>query len=235
MRRRLLQRLEQRVEGRVRQHVHFVDQVDLVLAGAGREGHLVAQAADLVDAAVAGRVQLDQVHRAAGRGRRRRTRTRCRARRRARLVQFSALASRRPVRGLAGAARPREQVGVRHAAGRQRVRQRRRDVLLAGQLARSCAGATCDRGPRPGPVERSRSALTPAARASAGTTPLPAALDSRNAVSGGNGGAVATIRPFVLLLNGLDPSSRFRRPVPQVKPAATVRDGLQILSKCVLA
>ena len=44
----------------------FVDEVDLVLAGAGREGDLVAQAADLVDAAVAGGVELDEVDRAAG-------------------------------------------------------------------------------------------------------------------------------------------------------------------------
>src|SRR3989304_1176362 len=66
VRRRLLQRLEEGVEGRLRQHVHLVDEVDLVVAGAGREGDLLAQAADLVDAAVARRVQLDEVHGAAG-------------------------------------------------------------------------------------------------------------------------------------------------------------------------
>jgi hypothetical protein len=48
--RRLLQRLQEGVEGRRRQHVDFVDDVDLV-AGAGRRiAHAVIDLADVVDA-----------------------------------------------------------------------------------------------------------------------------------------------------------------------------------------
>ena len=61
MRRRLLQRLQQRVEGRGRKHVHFVDDVDLV-AGLGRGiAHAVQQLAHLVDLAARGRVQLEDI------------------------------------------------------------------------------------------------------------------------------------------------------------------------------
>ena len=58
---RLFQRLEQRVEGAVGEHVHFVDDVDLVAALAGAKADLVAQFADIVDAVVGGSVDLDQV------------------------------------------------------------------------------------------------------------------------------------------------------------------------------
>jgi len=64
MRRRLLERLEQRVEGRIAQHVHFVNDVDFVAAFTGPEAHLLAQLADVVYAVVAGRVDLDQVEHA---------------------------------------------------------------------------------------------------------------------------------------------------------------------------
>ena len=66
--RRLFQRLQQRVEGRLRQHMHLVNEVDLVgiNAARGSEVRLLAQAADLVDTAITRRVQLDQVERAAG-------------------------------------------------------------------------------------------------------------------------------------------------------------------------
>jgi len=59
--RRLLERLQQRVERRRRQHVDFVDDVDLV--GAARRGiaGVVAQVAHLVDAVVGGAVDLDHV------------------------------------------------------------------------------------------------------------------------------------------------------------------------------
>ena len=134
VRRRLFQRLEQRVEGRVGQHVDFVDQVDLVLAGARREGHLVAQAADLVDAAVGRRVELDEVQSAPGEV------VPAGLALIARLAVLAVGAVQRLAQetartGLAGAARPREQVGVRDAVRRQRVLQRRRDVFLAGEFA----------------------------------------------------------------------------------------------------
>src|SRR5690606_39731996 len=64
--RRLFQRLQQRVERRLRQHVHFVDQVDLVLAAAGHVLRVLDQLADVVHAGVGGGVDLQQVDVAAG-------------------------------------------------------------------------------------------------------------------------------------------------------------------------
>ena len=59
--RRLLQRLEQRVERARREHVHLVDDVDAVAAHLRRVLHLLAQVADLIDAVVARRVDLQDV------------------------------------------------------------------------------------------------------------------------------------------------------------------------------
>ena len=59
--RRLLKRLEEGVEGARRQHVHLVDDEDLVLSGRGRDVHLLAERADIVDAVVRRGVELDQV------------------------------------------------------------------------------------------------------------------------------------------------------------------------------
>ena len=53
VRRRLLERLQQRVEGVRRQHVHFVDQVDLVAAARRRVLRVVEQLAHVVDLGVA--------------------------------------------------------------------------------------------------------------------------------------------------------------------------------------
>ena len=61
MRRRLLERLQQGVERLAGELVGLVDDVDLVLALGGRESDLFTQVPHLVDAAVARRVDLDQV------------------------------------------------------------------------------------------------------------------------------------------------------------------------------
>ena len=61
---RLFEGLQERVECRLGEHVDFVDDVDLVAALVRRVPDLVAQIANVVDAAVAGRVDLDEVERA---------------------------------------------------------------------------------------------------------------------------------------------------------------------------
>ena len=61
VRRRLFQRLQQRVEGLLRQHVHFVDDVDLVARGDRAIAHALDQLAHVVDAGARGRVHLDHV------------------------------------------------------------------------------------------------------------------------------------------------------------------------------
>src|SRR5207253_6225825 len=62
--RRLLERLQEGVEGLVRQLVRLVDDVHLVLALRRREAHFLAQVAHLVDAAVRRRVDLDEIEEA---------------------------------------------------------------------------------------------------------------------------------------------------------------------------
>ena len=63
--RRLFERLQKRIKCLRRQHVHFVDDVDLVAPFGGRELHLLAQVPHLVDAAVRRRVDLKDVERRA--------------------------------------------------------------------------------------------------------------------------------------------------------------------------
>ena len=59
--RRLLDELEQRVEALLRDHVGLVDDVDLVAGRRRRVERPLAQVAGVVDSAVAGRVDLDDV------------------------------------------------------------------------------------------------------------------------------------------------------------------------------
>ena len=61
VRRRLFQRLQQRVERLLRQHVHFVDDVDLVARRDRAIAHALDQLAHVVDAGAGGRVHLDHV------------------------------------------------------------------------------------------------------------------------------------------------------------------------------
>jgi hypothetical protein len=62
---RLFERLEQAVEGRRREHVHFVDDIDFVGRRRGRVFHRVDDLADIVDAGIAGGVHFDDVDMAA--------------------------------------------------------------------------------------------------------------------------------------------------------------------------
>ena len=61
MLRRLFQRLQQAVEGRVGEHVHFVDDVDLVARRSRAVTRCVRDLADIVDAGVRGGVHLDHI------------------------------------------------------------------------------------------------------------------------------------------------------------------------------
>ena len=61
----LFQRFQQRIEGRCGQHMHLVDDIHLILAGAGGIGGLVPQVADIVHAVVGGCVHLHHVQQAA--------------------------------------------------------------------------------------------------------------------------------------------------------------------------
>ncbi len=65
VRRRFFQRLEQRVERLLGQHVNFVNNINLEARGGRDVLDRLAQFADLVDAAIAGAVDFQHVHRAA--------------------------------------------------------------------------------------------------------------------------------------------------------------------------
>ena len=134
-RRRLLERLQERVEGARGEHVDLVDDPHLEAVARRVVARALAQLAHLLDAVVGGAVDLLHVERGAGRD----------------LHAGGALAARlggRPValraveglgqdaRGgrLADAARAREQEGVADAAGGERVLQRARDGALAHDL-----------------------------------------------------------------------------------------------------
>ncbi len=69
VRRGLLERLQERVPGRGREHVGLVQDVDLAPARYRRERNAVAQLADVVDRVVRGGVHLDHVQRARARDR----------------------------------------------------------------------------------------------------------------------------------------------------------------------
>ena len=62
VRRRLLQNLQQRVEGRGREHVHLVHDVHALFDRRGREDGFFPQGAHVVHAVIRGRVQLHHVH-----------------------------------------------------------------------------------------------------------------------------------------------------------------------------
>ena len=140
VRRRLLERLQQRRLGGLRQHVHLVEDVHLVAARRA-ERRLLDEVAHRIDAVVAGGVELVHVvARAALDGQ-------ARVAFAARLAVDGALAVqhlREDPRGggLAGPARPGEQVRLALALVDDGVAQRSDDVLLAAQLteaARSVA------------------------------------------------------------------------------------------------
>ena len=134
---RLLDELEQRVEALVRDHVGLVDDEDLVAIAHRREGGALAQVAGVVDAAVRGRVDLDDVERAGAAGGQLTARF-APAARGVRGALRAVQAAREDARrgGLAASARPGEQVRVRHAIRAQRRLERLRHVFLADHLVK---------------------------------------------------------------------------------------------------
>ena len=141
---RLFERLEERVERLLREHVDFVDDVNLEPRAAGPHGDVLAELADFVDAAVAGAVDLEHVDvvaggdaladlaLAAGRGRRA-------------AFAVEALGENAGGGGLAHAAGAGEQIGVPDAVAGDGALQRLGDVLLADQLVEPSAADSAGR------------------------------------------------------------------------------------------
>ena len=131
----LLDQLQQGVEALRRDHVRLVDDVDLVLAGHGREERLLAQVTRVVHAAVGGRVDLDDVDGAGAAA----GQVDAAAALAAGVGDRRELAVERPREdprrgGLAAAARAGEQVGVVDPVVGERGAQRLGDVVLPDDL-----------------------------------------------------------------------------------------------------
>ena len=135
--RRLLQRLQERVERARREHVDLVEDVDLLPRPLRRHAHRVAQLADVLDPVVGRRVDLDDVERTAlleGRARVARPARlggRPLAQRRLAVDRLREDARRRR---LADAARPAEQVRVGEPVACDRIAERLGDVLLRDEV-----------------------------------------------------------------------------------------------------
>ena len=157
--RRFLQRLEQRVERRRGQHVDFVNDVDLVPCSTGTHVGVGTQLANLVDAAIAGPVDLQHVDVFSGIDRPADVAVVVRVRRRA-VGGIQRLGENPRRRSLADAASTGEQIGVADAIGVDRVDQRLGHLLLADQVAKRL-GAITARHDHVGFPRRGRS---PAAR-----------------------------------------------------------------------
>ena len=155
--RRFFQRFEQSVEGLRRQHMHFVDDVDFIMSRRRRKLHGFAQIADLVDAAVGCRVNLEHIHRrtvadaAAGV-----TDTAWRERRALGAVQRACENLCRAC--LPCTARARKEVGVARLPRRHRTCKRAADVLLPHEIRerlRTPTAIECNIGHENPPNEKS--------------------------------------------------------------------------------
>ena len=134
--RRLLQRLQHRIEGALGQHVHFVDDVDLEAAGSRRVLSVFQHFADIVDAGVGRGVDLQQIDKAAGvdltTGRAFAARLRGGAG-----FAIEALGQNPGDGGLAHPARPRQQISVMQTLFFEGVGQGAHHVLLADQIGKA--------------------------------------------------------------------------------------------------
>ena len=131
---RLLERLEERVPGVLRDLVRLVEDVDLPPQVGRGVGEPLAQLAHGLDPAIGGRVDLDQVQRPALADRDARRAAVAGVRVRLEIRAVDRLGQDPGERRLAGAAWTGEQDGVRDAPGRHGVAQRGDDRLLADDL-----------------------------------------------------------------------------------------------------
>ena len=131
--RRLLDQLQQRVPGGVRELMRLVEDVDLVATLGRLQDDAVADLADVVDPALRGGVHLDDVERRAARDRDARVADLVRRRGRP-VLAVERLREDPRHRGLAGAARAREEIGLAELPELDRVAQRPDDRFLADDV-----------------------------------------------------------------------------------------------------
>jgi hypothetical protein len=159
---RLLEGLQQGVEGRAGEHVHLVDDVDLAAGGLRQVADLVAEVANVLDAVVAGAVDLDHVDRAALGDRGALVAHVARVDRRA-FDAHQALGEQARGGGLAEASPAAEEVRVMDPVVGDRVGQGAGDVLLTDQVRealRAVLACEDDVGHGSGTVARARPRFT---------------------------------------------------------------------------
>ncbi len=132
VRRRLFERLQHRVERVVRQHVHFVDHVDLEARIDGRVHRALEQRGHFIDAAIARRVHLDVIDKAPFVDLAARTAHAARRRRHAGLA-IERLREDARQRSLADAAGTRKQIRMVQTAAVERMGERAHHVLLSDE------------------------------------------------------------------------------------------------------
>ena len=169
---RLLQRLQQGVEGAGREHVDLVDVVDLVPRPARPQPGVLPELADGLDAVVAGPVDLDDVDVLRRRRSPGRCRTRCRASRSARCTQFRRLGEDPGHRRLADAPGAAEQVRLGDPVQPDRVAQGLDDVVLADDVLEPLRAGSGGRRP----CRRRRRAPTAGGRCRSPAAGSPARL-----------------------------------------------------------
>ena len=155
VRRRLLERLEERIPRLRREHVRLVEDVDLVAAADRRVRDALTQVADVVDGVVRGRVHLHDVERLADRDRD--ARLALAARRHRRPAVGAVQRSRQDLRhgGLPGPPRADEQVRMVDAVLLDRVGERADDVLLPDHVCERAGAMTAVQRSGQGSVESS--------------------------------------------------------------------------------
>ncbi len=143
VRRRLLDELEQRVEALRRDHVGLIDDVDLVAAADRREEGPLPQVAGIVDATVAGSVDLDDIHAAGATAGEVLARLALAARIGDRcLLAVEGSGQDAGAGRLAAAARTAEQIGVVDPIGGKGVAQGLGDVVLTDDFGESLRSVT---------------------------------------------------------------------------------------------
>ena len=137
VRRRLLQRLQERV-GRVgRQRMGLVEDVDAIATQHGLLVDAIANVADVIDATIRGRIELEDIKRSAISNRETRLALETRRRRRTlRVLTIKRLAEDLRQRRLARATRPSKQVGMPHTVVINRIRQRLDNVALTHNMGK---------------------------------------------------------------------------------------------------
>jgi hypothetical protein len=130
-----LQRFEQRVEGGIRQHVHFIDDIDAIPTSKRRELDVLPDFSYVIHAGIGGSVDLNNVN-GCPLGDLYAVRTGLTRRARGASLAVQGFGENAGHRGLSNSARARKEKGMGDPLGRDRVHERLHNVRLANDLVK---------------------------------------------------------------------------------------------------